>query len=140
MTMQSDGDHYDRLARFYDLSMAGFDADIDLYEAFSRRTDAPVLELGSGTGRVAFALADRGIDVSGIERSAAMQEIASHRAAGSGLPIPKLQLGDMRCPTVEGSFGLIICAVDTFLHLQNTGEQLATLTAARERLAPNGRL
>ena len=138
--MQSDGDHYDRLACFYDLSMAGFDADIDLYEAFARRTDAPVLELGSGTGRVAFALADRGIDVSGIERSAAMQEIASHRAAGSGLPKPKLQLGDMRCPTVEGSFGLIICAIDTFLHLQNTGEQLATLTAARERLAPNGRL
>lgn len=136
--MPDTGDIYDRLAQFYDLAMDGFADDIDLYESFARRVDAPVLELGAGTGRVALELAQRGLTVMGVDRSAAMLEIARGRARDERLTTVEFRQDDMRCPKVEGRFGLVVCAIDTFLHLGSTEEQLATLSAARERLAPGG--
>lgn len=133
-------DAYDTIARFYDRTLAGFDEDIDLYEAFARRSDAPVLELGVGTGRVALALARRGLRVVGVDRSVAMLAIARQAQAAAGLKNLTLDEGDMRAPGLEGRFGLILCARDSFLHLADTEDQLATLRAARALLAPGGRL
>jgi len=131
-------DAYYTIARFYDRTLAGFDADIDLYDAFARRSAAPVLELGVGTGRVALALARRGLHIVGIDRSAAMLAIARRAKVAEGLKRLTLVEGDMRAPPVSGSFGLIICARDSFLHLPDTDDQLATLRAARGLLAPAG--
>ncbi len=135
--MTSD-DPYDRLAPFYDAAIGDFDADLDMYEAFARRLDAPVLELGVGTGRVALALARRGLRVVGVDRSTAMLEIARERAVAGGVNGVKLHCQDFSVLTVSGDYGLVICALDTFLHAAHTAEQIAVLSAARERLAPGG--
>jgi SAM-dependent methyltransferase len=136
--MATAGEPYDRLAKFYDYTIGDFDADLDMYEAFARRSDAPVLELGVGPGRVALALAGRGLRVTGIDRSAAMLEIARRRVDSDGIAGIELHHQDFRKLNVPGSFGLIICALDTFLHLSNTAEQLDALRGARERLATDG--
>jgi SAM-dependent methyltransferase len=133
----TDADPYETIACFYDLATEGLSADVDLYEALARRVDAPVLELGTGTGRVALALAARGFEVVGIDRSQAMLRIAQEKANRDGVEV-KLLHDDMRQPKLNGRFGLIVCALDTFLHLAGTDEQIATLSAAQGLLAPGG--
>lgn len=132
-------DPYGTIARFYDLATGEFDADLALYEALTARQGGPVLELGVGSGRVALALAARGHTVTGIDRSPAMLALAAARVHAAGL-ILDLRHDDMRAPTLSGRFSLIICALDGFLHLAGTAEQLATLAATRKLLAPRGLL
>ncbi|MBI2762062.1 MAG: methyltransferase domain-containing protein [Chloroflexi bacterium] len=132
-------DEYESLAPFYDLITDHPDDDVDLFAAFARRIDAPVLELGVGTGRVAIALAERGLCVHGIDRSAAMLDIARRKAVAAGVSVALVQsdLADFR---LEERFGLIFCAADSFLHLTEAEHQLAALRRAAEHLAPGGRL
>jgi SAM-dependent methyltransferase len=135
--VSDEGDPYDGIARFYDHGHGGFDEDVALYEALARRVDGTVLELGAGTGRLAIALAERRLTVTAIDRSAAMLAIARRKSGAARL---RLVLGDMRSPAVSGPFGLIVCALDTFLHLRTVDDQLATLRAARELIGPGGSL
>lgn len=132
-------DPYDTIAPFYDHATAGFDDDLALYEALAKRQGGPVLELGAGTGRVALALAARGYAVTGIDRSPAMLELARAKARAAGLTLD-LRLGDMRTPAVPGSFRLILCALDGFLHLEDSTQQIKTLTSARRLLVRGGLL
>jgi SAM-dependent methyltransferase len=133
---------YDRIARFYDLTMAGFDADFDLYAselaALAPRAGRSVLELGTGTGRLVAFFARGGFETVGLDASPAMLALAERRTRG--LQRLSLVRGDMRAPPLRGPFGLVVCSRDTFLHLQNAEDQLRTLRAARELLGAEGRL
>lgn len=133
-------DLYDQLAPFYDLGMAGFDADIGLYLGFARRLRGPVLELGCGSGRVAIELARAGVSVVGIDRSAAMLSLAREKlVAEPELPVT-LRQADMRDFELGRRFALITLPLDGFLHLENQDDQLACLRRVRDHLTRNGRL
>lgn len=132
------GDPYAQIARFYDLSTAEYDDDLPVYREFARR-GGDVLELGVGTGRVALALAEAGSHVVGIDRSRPMLTLAAAKAAKRGAELALLA-GEMGAPPLRGRFGLLICALNSFLHLTRPGEQLAALRAWRELLAPGGAL
>lgn len=133
-------DPYDAIAPYYDRALAGFEADLPMYAAFARRLDAPVLELGAGTGRVAIALAQAGHTVIGLDRAAGMLRLAGAALARRRIARVRLLLGEMTRPPLRGAFGLICCARDGFLHLADTEQQIATLCAARRLLHPEGRL
>lgn len=60
-----------------------------------------VLELASGTGRVTLPLAARGVDVQGVEGSAAMVARMNERPGGARIPVA---VGDMADVPVEGPF------------------------------------
>lgn len=131
---------YDGLARFYDLGMEGFDEDINLYQALAQRNSQPVLELGSGTGRIALALAQSGHRVIGLDRSLAMLMIARRRAiAGPNLRLAFVR-ADMRRFAFSVRFGLILIPLDGLLHLCTSAELLACLRCASAHLARAGRL
>lgn len=133
-------DLYDRLAPFYDLGTSAFEDDLGLYAGLARRSGGPLLELGCGSGRLLFPLACEGFEVVGMDRSAAMLELARHRLTeGDGLKVALVQ-GDMTRPPLRGRFGLIFVALDGFLHLPTTAAQLATLRACRDLLASRGLL
>jgi SAM-dependent methyltransferase len=132
-------DEYELLAPFYDLITDHSDEDVELFAGFARRVDAPVLELGAGTGRVAIALAGRGLCVYGLDRSAAMLEIARRKALAAGVAVRFVQ-SDLTDFHLDERFGLIFCAADGFLHLTETAQQIAALRRAGEHLAPGGRL
>lgn len=133
-------DPYDAIAPYYDRTLAGFDADLPLYEAFARRLDAPVLDLGTGTGRVAIALAQAGHEVIGLDRSAGMLRLARAALARRRIENARLLQAEITRPPLCGAFGLILCARDSFLHLPDGERQLAALSAARELLHREGRL
>ena len=72
----------------YDL-FAGRDArmagDVDFYLELARAQGGPVLELAAGTGRVLLPLARVGFQVTGLDVSRPMLDIAARRLAQEGL-------------------------------------------------------
>ena len=130
-------DPYAAIARFYDRAVGEGGDDIALYEALAHRHGGPVLEIGAGTGRVAVPLARAGFELVALEPSAAMCACGRERAAAAGVQVTWVQarIEDAR---LGRRFPLIICALDTFLHLNSGYAQLAALAAVRAHLAPAG--
>lgn len=100
-----------------------------------------MLELGAGTGRVALALAELGVQVTGVEPSAAMLERARERAQGSpaGNNITWHQM-DAASFTLDQRFRLAIIPFGGFTHLLTQGEQLSALRQVAAHLEPGGGL
>ena len=66
------------------------------------------LDLCCGTGDIAFALAQRGADVTGLDFSPPMLEIAARRNLKSQIPNLKFQPGDaQQLPFAENSFDVV---------------------------------
>jgi ubiquinone/menaquinone biosynthesis C-methylase UbiE len=59
--------------------------DVAFYEQLARETGGPVLELGCGTGRIALALAEKGLDVTGVDISDGMLSVTRRKLAGRPL-------------------------------------------------------
>ncbi|MYA20562.1 MAG: class I SAM-dependent methyltransferase, partial [Chloroflexi bacterium] len=133
-------DPFARIARFYDLDLEGFDADLALYLALAERAAArdgreDVLELGCGTGRVAGALAGAGFGVVGVDYSAAMIEAA--RARTEDLPV-RLVEGDMRSLALGEGFGLVLVPLGGLQHLETIEDLAAAFATVAVHLAPDG--
>jgi SAM-dependent methyltransferase len=72
-----------------------------------------VLEPGCGSGRMLAALAERGLDVTGIDLSEPMLELARRRLAGRGTVL----LADMTDFDLGRSFDAAVSPINTLLHL-----------------------
>jgi SAM-dependent methyltransferase len=80
----------------------------------------PALELGIGTGRVARPLAQRGVDVDGIEVSANM--IGQLERSATGLPVRAFH-GDFAEMEPPRRYSLVYCIWSTFFYLTTREEQ-----------------
>lgn len=95
----------------------------------------PALELGIGSGRVARPLAERGIEVDGIEVSANMIELLKRTVAG--LPIQIFQ-GDFADMTPPRRYKLIYCVWSTFFLLRTRDAQQCALDRIAHALDHGG--
>jgi ubiquinone/menaquinone biosynthesis C-methylase UbiE len=132
---------YTSFAELYDLFYDDFDDDLAMYAGFAERTGGPILEIGSGTGRVALALAKKGQRVVGLDASKAMRSIAQ-RKIDEAVASDQVTLiaGDMRGFQIDEYFGLVIVPINTFLHNLTLEDQLATLSSIKKQLKPGGLL
>jgi SAM-dependent methyltransferase len=105
--------------------------------AFRAATDRPprVLELGVGTGRLAIPIAAQGIDITGIDTSAAMLARLRDRDPDGRVAVVS---GDMVDDQPDGPFDLVLVAYNTLFNLESAERQAACLGAAVPRLAPDG--
>jgi SAM-dependent methyltransferase len=134
-------DHYDVYARFYDLEFGDLTSDLLMVQQFAARCGSPILELACGTGRVLLPLAREGYQVTGIDVSPAMLEVARHKVEEEDLADRvTLVEQDMRDLDLPGRFEVAFVAVNSFMHLLNTGDQLAALARIRDHLNPGGLL
>lgn len=124
-------DLYDTIAPFYRMEMAEYEEDIPFYLNLANRTGGPVLDAGTGTGRVARALSEGGHQVTGFDSSPAMLSYAK------GI---ETCLADMRELDLPTRFGLIVVAEGTFAHLTSRSDQERALLAFQKHLAPKGLL
>jgi SAM-dependent methyltransferase len=132
---------YTSFAELYDLFYEDFTEDLEMYLGFAERTGGPILEIGSGTGRVALALAEEGHTVVGLELSEAMRTVAQRKADRAQLTDRvEFSAGDMRRFKIDRHFGLIIAPLNTFLHNLTLDDQLATLACCKKHLRPGGLL
>jgi SAM-dependent methyltransferase len=89
------------------VEFGSYSADLPLWEDLARAADGPVLELGSGAGRVAQHLAGMGQEVIAIERDPGLAAALEASAAERGLPVSVVSadLGapdDLRLPDRPG--------------------------------------
>ncbi len=103
---------------------------------------ARVLDLGCGAGRHSILLAERGVNVTGVDLSPRLLKLARERWASrnpdrSG---PFFAPGDMRWPPVSGPFDAVLMLDVTLGVFAVDAEHVRTLAAVRERLKPGGRL
>jgi SAM-dependent methyltransferase len=99
----------------------------------------PVLELGVGTGRLAVPLAQRGLEVHGVDASPAMLERLAAKASAAGVPVHASR-GDFAEVDVEvpGGFAVVLVAFNTLFNLPDAAAQRRCLGAVARRLRPDG--
>jgi SAM-dependent methyltransferase len=99
----------------------------------ARVGDGPVLELGVGNGRLVGPLRSAGLEVIGIDASAAMLEQCRERH--STLPVMRADLAQL---PVAGPIGGALCAFNTLFNLPNLPQQQQLLGSIAAALAPDG--
>lgn len=95
------------VAEAYDAHRPGYPDELfgDLVELAG--SDARVLDAGAGTGKVAVALAERGLVGTAVEPDPAMAAVARRRLEGTGWDVV---VGDLEsCDVDDGAFGLFTC-------------------------------
>jgi SAM-dependent methyltransferase len=135
--MTSRPEPYAEIARLYDLEYAGFTGDVDFY--LRSLPPGPVLDLGTGSGRIALPLARSGRRVVGVDRSRAMLDIAAARAQRDGLPL-RLVEADISAFELEERFSAALLSFSLLAFLPGPKERAACLEACRRHLAPGGLL
>jgi SAM-dependent methyltransferase len=144
-----DGDDpYAALAEWYDIEHDAITEDTEFFaqQIASLGVARPrILEIGSGTGRIAAGLALAGYEVVGIEPSAAMR--ARNQARLAALPERVARrisvIGGDACLLTfppDERFDAAIYGLDTFAHLLTADERDMALHAAHERMHEAGKL
>ena len=97
----------------------------------------PVLELGVGTGRLALPLVERGLEVHGVDASAAMVDRLRGKPGGDAV---RITVGDFADVAVEvtGGFTLAFVAFNTLFNLATVEDQQRCFTNVAARLRPGG--
>ena len=113
------------IARTQEMVIAGF------LEPVAGRT---VLDVGTGTGRAAIALARRGARVTGVDASSEMLAVASRRAHESGVEVT-FRAGDAHgLAFPDRSFDSVIC-LRVLMHTPDWRQSVAELCrVARDRV------
>ena len=127
----------DRIADVYDAFHAemGLDTEGTVEVLAELAGDGPVLELAIGTGRVALPLAERGIEVHGIDASERMVEKLREKPGGDSIPVT---IGDFADVGVEGRFSLVYLVFNTLFGLQTQEDQVRCFANVAEHLADDG--
>ena len=132
---------FDQWAGIYDWVFAEKLDDIPFYLEEAVSSGGPVLELGSGTGRISIPVAQCGIEIVGLESSTEMLKVAEAKSAAlEAGSRPTWVHGDMRDFSLGRKFALIIVPFRGFLSLVSVEEQRSCLSCVRDHLEPGGRL
>lgn len=141
-------DPYAAIARWYDLEHDAISEDIESYTSLIEAPAsgrAEVLEIGSGTGRIAAALAVAGHQVTGIEPSAAMRERCTRRLAKLPERVARrvrIVAGTATRPGLSDAerFDVALVGLNSIAHLTTAEEREQALTTIHTHLRPNGLL
>ncbi len=139
---------YDLIAPIYDKINGELDysAWADFIEENIRRYNPNmqtelVLDLGCGTGRMTLELARRGYDMTGVDLSAQMLDVARASAEREGLSDRMLWLmQDITEFELYGTVELAVSCLDTLNHLTERTELLRCLSLLHNYLVPDGLL
>ena len=129
---EGDPSPYDANADLYDAWSRSVTEDVGFYVDEARRVEGPVVELGTGTGRITVPIAASGQSVIGVDNSAGMLDVCRAAAELAGVSeLVDLRLGDLRDPPVAEAVELVLCPFRAYLHLETDAERLRGLRAAR---------
>ena len=97
--------------------------------------DGAALELAIGTGRVALPLAERGVEVHGIDVSDAMVAELRSKPGGDRMPVT---IGDMATTRVGSGYRVAYLVYNTITNLLTQDEQVQCFCTVAAQLAPGG--
>jgi SAM-dependent methyltransferase len=126
---------------FLEGTVQGAKGDVDFYLELAASTGGPVLDVGTGTGRVAWPLAEAGHEVVGVDLAASMLKRAE--AKGARRPDAAKRVSFIQRNMVDLDLGrrfpLVLVPYRSFNHLLTAADQHKALLALRAHLAPGGR-
>lgn len=101
----------------------------------------PCVELGVGNGRITIEAARRGVDITGVDVSAAMLALCRQRAEAAGVADRMTLIeADMRTFELPRPVALISIPFSTIGHVVDLVEKAAVFRRIHSQLAPGGRL
>ena len=130
--------YYRDTARFYDPFATR--SDEFFYLELAKRYGSPILELACGTGRITLLLAQAGYEITGVELSPEMREIAQEKLRQLLEEVQSrvsLVPGDITDFQLDRKFSMVIIP-SSFKFLLSTEDQLACLRRVRAHLADDG--
>ena len=125
----------DRIAGVYDEIHRPADVSEGLDMLVQLAAGGRALELGIGTGTFALPLADRGVEIHGIDSSSAMVERLRSKKGGEAMPVT---IGDFADVNVEGTFSLVFIVSNTFFMLNSQEEQIRCFENVTSHLDESG--
>ena len=134
-----DGYFGEEIAATYDAATSGMhdqsviDTVVDVLAGLAG--DGRALEFGVGTGRIAVALARRGVDVHGIDMSRAMVARMRDKPGGAAIGVT---IGNFADANVPGEFSLAYLVFNTINNLTTQDAQVACFVNAAQHLTPGG--
>ena len=133
------GDIRAEAAKYYDANPTIPD-DIGFYQARLPSSEAVVLELGCGTGRVLVPLVQGCHAIYGIDVSEAMLACCRQKLQAAGIPPTKAQVasGDITHFALGRTFDLIIAPYRVFQLLETEAQIDGLFRCVRGHLAPGG--
>ncbi|MFX0168732.1 MAG: class I SAM-dependent methyltransferase [Candidatus Hodarchaeota archaeon] len=132
---------YHGSAQFYDLFAHGKEEEQAFYRLLAKEAGSPALELGVGTGIFAFALAEDGITVVGLEQSREMLQEARKKLQRAPPEIARRLLfiaGDMSAFQLDQQFRIVYIPSGSFQYLTTREQQLGCLRSVKAHLHKDG--
>jgi len=137
-------DEYMNIAEMYDYIVPYRErADVDFFVEAARESGGPVLEVGSGTGRVLIPTARAGIAITGLDLSPHMLAVCREKLKAEPQEVQsrvRLVEGDMRRFELAQTFSLVTLPFRPFQHLTAVEDQLACLGCLRRHLREGAKL
>lgn len=114
-----------------------FSFDLDFYRKWCGMRKGPILEVCSGTGRLTIPLRKAGLDITGLDLSDSMIEMARTKAAAENIDMTFLK-GDMRKFELNKKYSIIFIPFNSLQDISTVEDVEATLACVRAHLAPDG--
>jgi ubiquinone/menaquinone biosynthesis C-methylase UbiE len=127
-------------AQRYDLVMGAYASgdQLNFYRNQVARYGEPVLELACGSGRFTIPLANENINITGVDISEDMLNLAKLKAAKARVNVRFIQ-GDMRSFDLGEKFRFIFIPAQSLSHLRTREEIEDCFSCVRRHLADEGR-
>lgn len=131
--------HYNHfLAQWYDLLIKEETGDLTFYQEILTHSGQPVLELACGTGRLLIEYLKTGIDIDGLDSSAAMLEICTQKIKALGLQ-NTLYCQRVQDLTPQRQYQTIFIAGGSFQLIDRYDDALSALEKIYQALLPGGK-
>jgi len=106
---------------------------------YGKKTGKKILDLGCGTGSHAVILAERGYDVTGVDISQGMLDLANKKKKKINKPnYPKFVRGDIRNIKISQKFDVVLSMFAVLGYQKENADVLSALKTARCHLTDNG--
>jgi trans-aconitate methyltransferase len=133
---------YATIARYYDAENTDKTDDLAMYSELAEEYGGPILDIGCGTGRVVFHLAQEGYVTHGIDSEYDMLERAKMKLSVFSHIRDKLMFyhGDVLTYQMEKRFKMALLSYNALMHFHTQDEQISLLRRLHEWMLPNSLL
>jgi SAM-dependent methyltransferase len=141
--MTVDEKSYQVSAKYYDDAYAKKQdlTDLPFYVELAKTNGGPVFEIACGTGRILLPIARVGIEIHGLDYSAAMLRILKEHLQTEATKVQKrvsVFEGDMRSYRGDRKYSLVVIPFRPMQHMHTVQDQLDALKTAAFHLDENG--